>query len=98
MCQEFFLAWRLVETQHGWLHFLQGEAKLTLGDDMLEARPGSWVHMAKGVRHGKLDTIPVEQAGIPVYNVAMRLLQRTYPDRPPFRVVEIPVQRPAATA
>ena len=24
------------------LHFLQGEAKLTLGDDPLEARPGSW--------------------------------------------------------
>jgi Icc-related predicted phosphoesterase len=26
---------------------------------------------------------------IPVYNVSMRLLQQTYPDRPPFRVVEI---------
>jgi quercetin dioxygenase-like cupin family protein len=33
------------------LHFLQGEAKLTLGDDTLEARPGTWVHMAKGLRH-----------------------------------------------
>lgn len=27
---------------------------------------------------------------IPVYNVAKPLLQRTYPDRPPFRIVEIP--------
>ncbi len=26
---------------------------------------------------------------IPVYNVAKPLLQRTYPDRPPFRIVEI---------
>jgi len=26
--------------------------------------------------------------GIPVYNVAKPLLQRTYPDRPPFRVIE----------
>jgi quercetin dioxygenase-like cupin family protein len=33
------------------LHFLQGEAKLTLGDDTLEARPGTWVHMPKGLRH-----------------------------------------------
>jgi Icc-related predicted phosphoesterase len=27
---------------------------------------------------------------IPVYNVAKPLLQRTYPDRPPFRIVEVP--------
>src|SRR5215813_1757140 len=33
------------------LHFLQGEAKLTLGDDTLEAQPGTWVHMPKGLRH-----------------------------------------------
>lgn len=30
-------------------------------------------------------------ANIPVYNVSMSLLRRSYPDRPPFRVVEIPV-------
>jgi hypothetical protein len=28
---------------------------------------------------------------VPVYNVSMMLLQRTYPDRPPFRVVELQV-------
>ena len=33
------------------LHFIQGEAKLTLGDDTLDARPGTWVHMPKGLRH-----------------------------------------------
>ena len=33
------------------LHFLQGEATLTLGDDTVEARPGTWVHMAAGLRH-----------------------------------------------
>jgi quercetin dioxygenase-like cupin family protein len=33
------------------LHFLQGDARLTLGDDTLEARPGTWVHMVKGLRH-----------------------------------------------
>jgi Icc-related predicted phosphoesterase len=31
-------------------------------------------------------------AGVPVYNVAMPLLQRLFPDQPPFRVVEIPAQ------
>jgi Icc-related predicted phosphoesterase len=28
---------------------------------------------------------------IPVYNVSFRLLQQTYPGRPPFRIVEIPL-------
>lgn len=32
---------------------------------------------------------------VPVYNVSMMLLQRTYPHRPPFRVVELPVGRPS---
>jgi hypothetical protein len=35
---------------------------------------------------------------VPVYNVSMILLQNTYPDRPPFRVVELPVTRPVEQA
>jgi Icc-related predicted phosphoesterase len=31
------------------------------------------------------------QSGVPVYNVSMPLLTRTFADRPPFRVFEIPV-------
>jgi Icc-related predicted phosphoesterase len=30
-----------------------------------------------------------------VYNVAMPLLSRTYPDKPPFRIVEVPIGEPA---
>ena len=41
------------------LHFLQGEARLTLGDDLLEARPGTWVHMPKGLRHSIQAKTPV---------------------------------------
>jgi len=41
------------------LHFLQGEAKLTLGDDTLEAKPGTWVHMPSGLRHGIQAQTPV---------------------------------------
>lgn len=41
------------------LHFLQGEAKLTLGDDTLEARPGTWVHMPRGLRHSIQAKTPV---------------------------------------
>jgi quercetin dioxygenase-like cupin family protein len=41
------------------LHFLQGEAKLTLGGDTVEARPGTWVHMAKGLRHSIQAKTPV---------------------------------------
>jgi quercetin dioxygenase-like cupin family protein len=41
------------------LHFLQGEAKLTLGDDIVEAKPGTWVHMTKGLRHSIQAKTPV---------------------------------------
>ena len=33
------------------LQFLSGEATLTLGDDTLEARPGTFAHMPAGLRH-----------------------------------------------
>jgi Icc-related predicted phosphoesterase len=33
---------------------------------------------------------------IPVYNVAKPLLQRTFPDRPPFRIIEIPKSEPVS--
>ena len=32
------------------LHVLRGEAKLTLGDDTLEARPDTWAHLPQGLR------------------------------------------------
>ncbi len=48
-------------------------------------------HAHRGQPEGKT------AGGVPVYNVALPLLQRLYPDRPPFRVVEIPAQ-PAALA
>lgn len=41
------------------LHFLQGDAKLTLGDDAVEARPGTWVHMPTGQRHSIQAKTPV---------------------------------------
>ncbi len=41
------------------LHFLRGEARLTLGDDTLEAKPGTWVHRATGLRHSIQAKTPV---------------------------------------
>ena len=41
------------------LHFLQGEAILTLDDDMVEAKSGTWVHMPKGTRHSIQAKTPV---------------------------------------
>ena len=41
------------------LHFLQGEAKLTLGEDTLEANPDAWVHMPTGLRHSIQAKTPV---------------------------------------
>jgi Icc-related predicted phosphoesterase len=37
------------------------------------------------------------QRDVPVYNVALPLLRRTFPDQPPFRVETIPVLPPAET-
>jgi quercetin dioxygenase-like cupin family protein len=41
------------------LHFLQGEATVTLGDDRYEAKLGTWVHMPKGLRHSIQAQTPV---------------------------------------
>jgi quercetin dioxygenase-like cupin family protein len=41
------------------LHFLQGEASLTLDDDAVEAKHGTWVHMPKGMRHSIQAKTPV---------------------------------------
>ena len=41
------------------MHFLQGEAKVTLGDDTLEAKPGTWIHMPTGQRHSIQAKTPV---------------------------------------
>ena len=35
-----------------------------------------------------------ELSGAPVYNVGLPVLRRAFPDRPPFRVVEIPRELP----
>ena len=40
------------------LHFLQGEAELTLGDDTFAAQAGFWVHMAAGLPHTVLAKTP----------------------------------------
>jgi len=41
------------------LHFLQGEAHLTLGDDSMEAGPGTWVHMPPNLPHSIVAKTPV---------------------------------------
>ena len=41
------------------LHFIGGEATLTLGDEKVEAQPGSWIHMAPDLKHSVLTRTPV---------------------------------------
>ena len=41
------------------LHIVQGEARLTLGDDSVEAEAGAWVHMPPGLQHGVHAKTPV---------------------------------------
>jgi Icc-related predicted phosphoesterase len=33
------------------------------------------------------------KANVPVYNVALKVLERNFPDQPPFRLVEVPLER-----
>lgn len=48
-------------------------------------------HAHRGSLEGRTKT------SIPVYNVAMPLLTAANPDRPPFRVIEVPIGEPALT-
>ena len=41
------------------LHFLQGEATLTLGDDTVDAKPGTWIHMPPELKHSVKAKTPV---------------------------------------
>jgi Icc-related predicted phosphoesterase len=47
-------------------------------------------HAHRGALEGRTTT------GVPVYNVAMPLLMRTNPDRPPYLIVELPLDGEAA--
>ena len=49
-------------------------------------------HAHRGSPEGRTAT------GVPVYNVALPLLRRRWPDRAPFRVLEVPVQPTADAA
>ena len=46
-------------------------------------------HAHRGAPEGKTAT------GVPVYNVAMPLLSRLHPDRPPFLILELPLESEA---
>ncbi len=41
------------------LHFLHGEADLTLGGDAMQAKPGTWVHMPAKLPHSIVARTPV---------------------------------------
>lgn len=49
-------------------------------------------HAHRGSPEGRTAT------GVPVYNVALPLLRRRYPDQPPFRVIEVPAPSKTETA
>lgn len=42
------------------LHFLEGEARLTLGDESQKAGPGTWVHMPARLPHSISATTPTK--------------------------------------
>jgi quercetin dioxygenase-like cupin family protein len=42
------------------IHFLEGEADLTVGDSRYDARPGTWVRMDANVTHSIVARTPVK--------------------------------------
>lgn len=49
-------------------------------------------HAHRGALEGKTHD------GIPVYNVSLPLLRRSFPDQPPIRIIELPLAEPAEVA
>lgn len=41
------------------MHFLKGEATVTLGDDRTDVGPGAWIHLTAGLRHSICTRAPV---------------------------------------
>jgi len=41
------------------MHFLKGEAAVTLGDDMVSANDGTWIHMPPNLKHSIRANTPV---------------------------------------
>ena len=63
-----------------------------LGSSRLEEPLNRYVVTAVFHGHAHHGTLEGQTTGgIPVYNVAVPLLHKAFPDRPPFRLVEIPV-------
>ncbi len=57
-------------------------------------------HPVNVVFHGHAHSGALEgrtTSGTPVYNVAMPLMLRSFPDRPPYRIVAVPKSPPSAT-
>lgn len=74
------------------IHAFLGSSRL---EDPFTRYPVSVIfhgHAHRGRPEGKT------RNGLPVYNVARGLLDREYPGRPPYRVVELPVHPPDAEA
>jgi quercetin dioxygenase-like cupin family protein len=44
----------------GVLHFLEGEARVTLAEEVFGTRPGSWIHMPERLPHSVLAETPVK--------------------------------------
>jgi Icc-related predicted phosphoesterase len=65
---------------HPWLGSSRLEEPLT----RFEVSAVVHGHAHRGTPEGKTST------GIPVYNVSISVLRGSYPDRPPFRIIEVP--------
>lgn len=74
-----------VEGEPPEIYAFLGSSRL---EDPIERHGASAVfhgHAHRGAPEGKT------RSGIPVFNVSLSLMRKTFPDRPPFRIFEVPV-------
>jgi Icc-related predicted phosphoesterase len=81
---------RTVEGEPVEIHPFLGSSRLEEPINRYGASVVFHGHAHRGTAEGQTKT------GIPVFNVAMPLLRKTFPDRPPFRVYTLPVAAPPA--
>ncbi|MGH7799137.1 MAG: cupin domain-containing protein [Thermodesulfobacteriota bacterium] len=66
------------------IHNLKGEARLTLGDDQIEAKTGSWFHMPTQLKHSVYAKTPLVMLLILVKSIEQKVEARWKGKNPGF--------------
>lgn len=66
------------------IHILKGEARLTLGDDQIEAKTGSWAHMTTQLKHAVYAKTPLVMLLVLVKSIEQKVEAKWKGKNPSF--------------